>query len=683
VLFFILVCSPGCQSTSIDHHSQQETALNSSNTADDRIDWWREARFGLFIHWGLYSLPAGVWDGETRHAEWIRTTAQIPLETYDNFIHQFNPKQFDPDAWAMAAEEAGMQYIVITTKHHDGFCLFSSEETDFDIDSAPYPGDIMAEIATAFRKRGLKIGWYHSIMDWHHPDYLPRRGWEEDRPSSDADFDRYRAYLHAQITELLTQYGPIDILWFDGEWESTWRHEFGRELYALCRSLQPRIIVNNRVDVGRGGMADIGTPHGSVGDFGTPEQNVPAEGIPGVDWESCITMNRHWGYNQADQDYKSSTELIRLLVDIASKGGNLLLNIGPTAEGSFPKPSLARLTAIGNWIDTYGESIYGTQASPFGKIPAGRVTWRPVGKNSLFYLHLFESPGEVLTLTSLGNRPLRAAWLHDPESKIPLVHDHSGIHLEIGSSLPDNSDSVITLEVAGSPIIYRAPTISSLSSMFITTRETTIESGSPHLQIRYTSDGSEPSLSSPIYSVPLVHKESLTIRASSFHQGRAVTPITSYRVEKVRPHKAQSTSKTKMGLIQRLYLGNWDEVPDFRKLSPTQTAICSTVGLEEGLRREFIAVTYDGWIEVPETGVYQFALESDDGSKLWIGSQLVVDNDGLHGAKTLRSTVPLEKGKHSIHVEYFNKTGGAVLDLRVGIVGDPLAPLIPKWLSHN
>ena len=341
------------------------------------------------------------------------------------------------------------------------------------------------------------------------------------------------------------------------------------------------------------------------------------------------------------------------------------------------------LTAIGDWLGTDGESIYGTQASPIGQIPGGRGTWRQLGKNSLFYLHLFEHPGERLTLTSLGNCPLRAGLLHDPESNIPFSQDHSGIHLEIGSVLPDKSDSVITLEVVGLPIVYRAPKISSLSSMFINQRSTTIESGSPDLEIRYTLDGSEPNLESPIYSTPLVHEESTTILARSFHRGRPVTPSTSFRVEKVVPRQAEFPSNTKAGLVQRVYSGEWDEIPEFKELRATETGICTTVGLTENQRRELLGATYSGWIEIPETGVYQFALESDDGSKLWIGSELIVDNDGLHGAKTIRSTIALKKGKHPIHVEYFNKTGGAVLELRVGVIGDQLSTVPSGWLFHN
>ena len=312
------------------------TKKETPKSNDERMEKWREARFGLFIHWGLYAIPAGEWDGKTNYAEWIRNNAHIPLEVYDQFVHEFNPVKFNAKEWVRMAKDAGMKYIVITSKHHDGFCLFDSKYTDFDVMSTPFQRDIMKELADASHEAGIKICWYHSIMDWHHPDYLPRREWEKDRPTEGADFDRYVHYMKSQLSELLSNYGDIGVLWFDGEWESTWNHERGKDLYHYVRGLQPDIIVNNRVDVNRGGMAGISSDDSNVGDFGTPEQQIPATGLPGVDWETCMTMNNHWGYNKNDHEWKSTKQLLQMLADIASKGGNFLLNVGPTAEGLFP-----------------------------------------------------------------------------------------------------------------------------------------------------------------------------------------------------------------------------------------------------------------------------------------------------------------------------------------------------------
>src|SRR5215831_14306504 len=236
---------------------------------DARMKWWKDARFGLFIHWGLYSIPAGEWNGETGHAEWIRTSAQIPLDQYDKFVQQFNPVKFNATEWVKLAKQAGMKYIVITSKHHDGFCMFDTKQTDFSIMSTPFHRDVMKELAAACKKEGIQLCFYHSIMDWHHPDYLPRRGWETDRPTTGANFDNYISYMKSELKELLTNYGKIGVLWFDGEWESTWNHQRGKDLYDYVRSLQPSIIVNNRVDVGREGMQGL-TKEGYAGDYGTP-----------------------------------------------------------------------------------------------------------------------------------------------------------------------------------------------------------------------------------------------------------------------------------------------------------------------------------------------------------------------------------------------------------------------------
>ncbi len=370
--------------------NRQTRQVETKEQLDQRMGWWREARFGMFIHWGLYAVPAGEWKGRADHAEWIMHTAKIPVEEYELFAREFNPVKFDARKWVSLAKEAGMKYIVITSKHHDGFCLFNSEFTDYDImDATPFKHDILKELSDECHKQGLKICWYHSIMDWHHPDYLPRRQWEK-RPFEDADFKRYISHMKNQLRELATNYGKIGVLWFDGEWESTWTSELGQDLYRYVRSLQPDIIINNRVGKGREGMAGLTKKGNYAGDFGTPEQEIPSTGLPEVDWETCMTMNDHWGYNKHDQNWKSKEDLIRKLVDIASKGGNFLLNIGPTAEGLFPQLSIERLKAIGEWMKVNQESIHGTTASPFKKLSWGRCTQRP-GK---LYLHVFNRPAD-------------------------------------------------------------------------------------------------------------------------------------------------------------------------------------------------------------------------------------------------------------------------------------------------
>ncbi len=425
------------------------SCVNTNDGKQDRMDWWRDARFGMFIHWGLYAVPAGEWEGTTNHAEWIRTTAQIPLETYNKFVERFNPVEFDAGKWVSMARNAGMKYIVITSKHHDGFCLFDSEYTDFDIMSTPFKRDILKELSDECRQQGLEMCWYHSIMDWHHPDYLPRRGWEKDRSTEGADFDKYVSYMKKQLAELTSDYGKIGVLWFDGEWEDTWTHERGVDLYDYVRSLQDDIIINNRVDKGRQGMAGLTKEGEYLGDFGTPEQEVPDTGLPGVDWETCMTMNNHWGYNKYDDNWKSSRELIRKLVDIASKGGNFLLNVGPKADGTFPRESIKSLEDIGKWMDIYGESIYGTQASPFSDLGWGRCTQKSKGKNTRLFLHVFDLPeNDALVLPGFENRIKKAYALNGME-KLNYEESDNSIIIDLSGIEPDTNCTVITLDVRG------------------------------------------------------------------------------------------------------------------------------------------------------------------------------------------------------------------------------------------
>ena len=338
----ILTCSAPSWATTEPNLQRIETP----EQRDARMAWWRQAHFGMFIHWGLYAIPEGEWNGKTNHAEWIRHTARIPLEQYDQLTAKFNPVQFNADAWVSSAKSAGMNYIVITSKHHDGFCLWPSDLTDFDAASTPFGRDILGELKAACDRQGIRLGFYYSIMDWHHPDYLPRRDWEKDRPTDGADFDRYVVYMKGQLKELIERYNPA-LIWFDGEWENTWTHERGQDLYWYVRNLKPDLIINNRVDKGRQGMAGLDKKGNWCGDFGTPEQVIPPQGLPGVDWESCMTMNDHWGWNKADDHWKSDEELLAKLADCKAKGGNFLLNVGPRPDGALPPQATERLKNIG------------------------------------------------------------------------------------------------------------------------------------------------------------------------------------------------------------------------------------------------------------------------------------------------------------------------------------------------
>jgi len=454
-------------------------AAESAAEHDQRMAWFRDARFGLFIHWGVYSVPAGAWNGKINYGEWFMEETKMPVSQYEKFAGQFNPVKFDAKEWVRLAKDAGMKYIVITSKHHDGFGMFRSDQTDWCIKTTPFQRDPLKELADACRAAGIKLCFYHSIMDWHHPDWGTRRAWN-DKAAGTPDMDRYTAFMKAQLKELCTRYGPLGIMWFDGEWEAPWTHERGLDLYNYVRGLQPNIIINNRVGKGRSGMAGMDKGAERVGDYGTPEQEIPPTGYgPGVDWESCMTMNNHWGYNKNDQNWKSSTTLIRNLVDCTSKGGNYLLNIGPTSEGVFPGACIERLEDINRWMKANSEAIYGTQASPFKKLVWGRCTQKklaagssvtgfqqhaawpfddPRGKSGAsvtrLYFFVYDWPANgQLVIPGLANQPVRA-FLLAGRKPLAFTDANNRITINVPAAAPDKAASVVALDIQGAPQIH-------------------------------------------------------------------------------------------------------------------------------------------------------------------------------------------------------------------------------------
>ena len=624
---------------------------------EQRMKWWEDARFGLFIHWGLYSVPAGEWKGETNHAEWIRTTAQIPLTTYEKFVQQFNPVKFNAEEWVQLAKQAGMKYIVITSKHHDGFCLFNSEMTDFDIMSTPFHRDVLKELSEACRKEGIQLCFYHSIMDWHHPDYLPRRDWEKDRSTSGANFSNYVLYMKKQLLELLTKYGKIGVLWFDGEWEDTWTHEKGKDLYQYVRELQPSIIINNRVDKGREGMVGMTKEGGFTGDFGTPEQEIPPTGIPGADWESCMTMNNNWGYNSHDNQWKSSEDLIQKLIDIASKGGNFLLNIGPTSEGVFPQPAIDRLKDIGSWMKINGEAIYGTKASPFKKLSWGRCTQKAMNGRTKLYLHVFDWPADgVLIVPGLGSQVADCYVLSD-KMKLKSQRKEGDYIIDLSPVTKKNYATVIVMEVIGRPVIYEAPEIKASSSIFLGQMPVSFNTSIPGASVHYTINGEEPTMISPAAKKILL-KGSVTVKAKSFLKNKAVSETTIADFEKVSAAPAMNISASSRGLNYSVYEGKWSELPEFSKLKPVNSGVINSIDISSKKGSEEYGFVFDGLIKVPADAIYTFYLSSDDGSKLFVDDKMVIDNDGLHGMVEKNAELPLAKGFHSIRILFFERSGG-------------------------
>ncbi len=396
---------------------QMQVNPNTGETPEQfaaRTQWWRDARFGMFIHWGVYAVPADSTDlhGNKRIGEWYFSNKQMQMKDYEKFAAQFNPVKFDAHRWVKTAKDAGMKYIVITTKHHDGFDMFGTKlNRDWNIvDSTPWHKDPLKMLAAECKRQGIRLCFYHSIMDWHHPDYVPRRPWEkETRPADGADLNRYIQYMKGQITELLSNYGPVGILWFDGGWEHNAQELHSDEVNRMIRSLQPGIIINDR--------------NHEPQDYTTPEQTIPATGYPGGRlWETCMTMNDTWGYAANDTDWKSTEDLIHKLCDIASKGGNFLLNVGPKPDGTFPDAINERLAQIGAWMKVNGRSIYSTTHSPFKRLPFdGRCTV----KGSTLYLQVFHWPEGGLTLSGLqtpvesaraldGGEPLAVTSLQGP-----------------------------------------------------------------------------------------------------------------------------------------------------------------------------------------------------------------------------------------------------------------------------
>ncbi len=430
---------------------------------DARMAWWREARFGMFIHWGLYSVPAGTWDGKQVPGlgEWIMNNASIPVAQYKALDKQFNPTGFSAHDIVTLAKSAGMKYIVITSKHHDGFAMFGSKANPFNIvDATPYHRDPLKELDAEAKKHGIKRGFYYSQdQDWTAPGGAALQGhgthhepptyhWD---PAQNGDF---ATYLHTkaipQIKELLDNYHPA-IIWFDTPTKDM-TPQLAGEIVALLNQ-HPNLIWNNRL----GG--------GYQGDTETPEQHIPAQGYPGRDWESCMTINDTWGYKSYDTNFKSTETLLRNLIDIASKGGNYLLNIGPDSHGIVPQPEVERLHAMGKWLDVNGEAIYGTSATLFGPEAGSSSTtekdkkgqpkfipaweWRSTTRPGKIYLEIFHWPSGSFHLDNVPRNVTGAYLLADPAHKpLKLMHSGNALDIALPANAPDPIASVVVLETA-------------------------------------------------------------------------------------------------------------------------------------------------------------------------------------------------------------------------------------------
>jgi alpha-L-fucosidase len=404
--------------------------------------WWQQARFGMLVTWGISSVPAGYWRGKpvTLSGSHIMATAGIPIPEYEKFAARFNPVKFDAEQWATIAQDAGMKYLVITAKHHDGFCMFKTAITGYNVvEDTPWRRDPMAELSEACQNHGVRFCTYYSIMDWHSDKQLPENSAPESLCFDPTHFDpaapekkaAYVAYMNAQIKELIAQYHP-GVMWFDGAWVKGWTAKDGQDLLLGVRKLDPQIIVNDRT--------------GGGGDYATPEEQIPAS-APRQYWETCMTMNQTWGYKSDDHDFKTPRTLIRNLIDIASKGGNYLLNVGPTADGEIPREEVDILKEMGRWLRINGEAIYGTAASPLTQQPPwGRCT----ASASAIYLFVFDWPKDGQLTVPISTPILQAALLATPEQALQCAQTAGAVTIQLPAQAPDSTATVIKLELHSS-----------------------------------------------------------------------------------------------------------------------------------------------------------------------------------------------------------------------------------------
>ena len=450
--------------------------------ADVRLGWWREAKFGMFIHWGVFSVPAGYYHGTLvpgrrvpPFSEWLMFNAQIPVAEYQQFAKGFSPTKFDAEQWVKAAKDAGMGYIVITAKHHDGFAMFETKASPWNIVQAShFDRDPLKELAAACRTHGIKLGFYYSqAQDWVNGGSVGLNSWGQSAPprwdkAMEHDMDDYIDKVAVpQVRELCSNYGEFPaIIWWDTPRDMN--KERAKKLHDVVTSLRPGIIMNNRL----GG--------GIKGDTETPEGFIPPQGYPGRDWETCMTMNDSWGYKRGDDNWKSTEAIIRNLCDIVSKGGNYLLNVGPTSEGLMPRPSLDRLAEVGRWMRVNGEAIYGCGATPFVGVHGtfGETVkeengerkftptwdWRATTKPGKIYLEIFQWPAtgrfELLGLQSLVTR----AYLLAGHTQLKTSQTSAGVTLSLPAEAPDKIASVVCLEISDQAARVASPVSSAAGS---------------------------------------------------------------------------------------------------------------------------------------------------------------------------------------------------------------------------
>jgi alpha-L-fucosidase len=436
-LFVCLIIGAVCMMSAPPKSSIAQSQYQPAQENLEARKWFQDARFGLFIHWGVYSVLG--------NGEWVMNDKKIPISEYENLPAQFNPTEFDPAEWVALAKAAGMKYITITSKHHDGFAMFDSKISDWDIvDRTPYKKDVMKSLADECQKQGIKLFFYYSQLDWHHPDYYPRgrTGLTAGRPES-GEWSKYIDYMDGQLKELLTNYGPIGGVWFDGMWDrpkAEWRIE---QTYKLIHSLQPAALVGSNHHL---------KPFPGE-DFQMFEKDLPGQKTAGFNAESevgdlpletCETINGAWGYNANDKRFKSTKDLIHYLVKAAGYNANFLLNVGPMPNGKIQPEFADRLKQVGAWLEKNGETIYGTRGGPLTPRPWG-VTTR---KGNKVYLHILNWQDQVLSMPKMPKKVKSATFFKDGGKVEFLEHDKYGLFIRSPQGFTDENDTIVVLELA-------------------------------------------------------------------------------------------------------------------------------------------------------------------------------------------------------------------------------------------
>ena len=629
-----------------------EAAAAASTAAN--VAWWHEARLGMFVHWGLYSVAAGQWEGKDipGWGEWLLNKIKVDPAVYANtLMPRFDPVKFDADAWVRAAKDAGMGYIVVTTKHHDGFLLWDSATTDLDLTGTPFGKagrDPLRELAQACQRHGIRLGLYFSLMDWSDRDYLPRREWDT-RTTDGASMPRFVDRMHAQVKELTDgRFGPVAILWGDGDWEhssTTWRAE---ELMASVRAAQPGILVNDRWSL--------------PGDYATPENRIPDGALPARPWETCMTMNGTWGHVVHDHRWKPETELIRNLVDIVSKDGNYLLNVGPMGDGSFDAPTQERLAALGAWMRTNGEAIRGC-----GPVGCARPAWgRLTASADRHRVHaiVFELPTDrTITIDGIAGVPARARVLGAPGIAVSTRANGPSLSITIGEGALDPAASVIALEWDGEPAIVGTPELIGGEDLFL--HETELAFKLPAAgEIHVTLDATAPTIDSPRYTVPINVQRTTQVRARTFVDGVAAGAPFEAILRRAEWIPGSDDVPPEPGVTWSIMPGRFERVPPepWRGAGITH-GTASVIGLPSPRPADAFALRLDGFIHCDHAGIHAFTLESDDGSTLEIDGHRVVDHDGLHGPTRMTGKAALDIGWHRFTIRYIEADGGESLKL--------------------